>query len=104
MIRDSNTQIGKDRNGYETIMEPHREGKRNSEVENLLDMCSRNYWMIGNNWFQKGRSHKITCYSWDGSVGTINDYFILTINLLNILNYVKVIPSINLERDHRILI
>jgi hypothetical protein len=33
----------------------------------------------------KRASHKITGYSWDGSVGTITDYFILTRNLWNIL-------------------
>jgi hypothetical protein len=50
------------------------------EGENLLDMCNRNNWEISNNWFQK-RSHKITYYCWDGSVGTITDYCTLTRNL-----------------------
>jgi hypothetical protein len=81
----------------------HREGNRNTEGENLLDMCNRNDWAIGNNWFQKRRIRKIICYSWDGSVGNITDYFILTNNLWNILNDVKVISSISLEGDHRIL-
>jgi hypothetical protein len=61
-------------------------------------MCKRN------NWFEKRRSHNITCYSCDGSFGTITDYFILTRNLWNILNDVKVISSISLETDHGILI
>jgi hypothetical protein len=60
-------------------------------------MCNRN------NWFKK-RSHKITRYNWDGSVGTVIDYFILIRNIWNILNDVKAIPSISLEGDHRILI
>jgi hypothetical protein len=50
------------------------------------------------------RDNKITHYSWDGSVGTIIDYFILTRNLCNILNDVKIIPSKSLEGDHRILV
>jgi hypothetical protein len=58
--------------------------------------------VIGNNWFQKRRSHKIIHYSWEGSVGTIIDYFILTGNHWNILNDVKVTPRISLEGDHRI--
>jgi hypothetical protein len=57
-----------------------------------------------NNWFQKRRSYKLTCYSSDGSFGTITDYFILTGNLCNILNDVKVIPITGLEGDHKTLI
>jgi hypothetical protein len=54
IMGDFNAQIGKDnRNGYETITEPHREGNRNSDRENFLDMCNRSEWVIGNNWFQK---------------------------------------------------
>jgi hypothetical protein len=36
-------------------MGPHGEGNRNREGQDLQDMCSRNDWMIGNNWFQNGR-------------------------------------------------
>jgi hypothetical protein len=77
--------------------------RNHSEGENLLYTCNRNDWVIANNWFQKRRSHKRTCYSWDGSFGTTADYFTLTRNLWNILNDVKVITSISLERDHRII-
>jgi hypothetical protein len=87
-----------------TIKWPHREGNRNSKGEKLLDMCNRNVWMISNKLFQKKRSHNITHYSWNGSVGTIIDYFTLTRILWNILNHVKVIPNKSLEGDHRILI
>jgi hypothetical protein len=90
-------------NGYQTIMGPHGDGNRNSERENWQDMCNRNDWVMVNNWFQKKRSHKVTLYSWNGSVGTATDYLILTRNLLNILNNVKIISSLRLE-DHRILI
>jgi hypothetical protein len=62
-MADLNAQIGKDRNGYRTIMGPHGEGNRSPERQNLLDMCNRNDRVIGNNWFQKRRSHNITCYS-----------------------------------------
>jgi hypothetical protein len=48
-------QRGKDRNGYETIVEPHGQGNRKSEGDNLLDLCSRNDCVIGNNWFKKRR-------------------------------------------------
>jgi hypothetical protein len=73
-------------------------------VENLWDICNRNDWGIGNNWCQKRRNHKITHHSWDGSVGTIIDYFILTRNLWNFLNHIKLIPSISLDGGHRILV
>jgi hypothetical protein len=104
IVGDFNAQIGKEKNGYQTIMGPHEEGNRKSEWENLLDMCDRNDWVICNNWFQNRRSHKITRYSWDGSFGTRTDYFILTRNLWNVLNDVTEIPSISSEQDHRILI
>jgi hypothetical protein len=100
IMQNFNAQIGKDRN----IMGPLQKGNRNSEGENLLDMCNRSNWVIGNNWFQKRRSHKTTHYSWDASFGTLTDYFVLTRNLWNILNYVKVILSISLPGEHRILI
>jgi hypothetical protein len=85
-------------------MGTHREGERNTEGERLLDMRNKNYWAIGNGWSQKKKSHKITCYSWDSKFRTIIDYFIMTRNLWNIFNAVKIIPSIGLEADHRILI
>jgi hypothetical protein len=53
---------------------------------------------------KKRRSYKITCYSWDDKFRTIIDFFIWTRKFWNILNYVKVMPSISLEGDHRILI
>jgi hypothetical protein len=62
-MEDFTGHEGKDGNGYETIMVPHGEGNKNHERKNLLDMCNRNSWVIGNNWFQKRRSHKITHYS-----------------------------------------
>jgi hypothetical protein len=104
IMGDFNAQTGKGRNGYKTIMGPHRDCNRNSEGENILDICNRNDWEIGNNWFQKMRSHRIAHYSCDGCIGTIIDYSVLTRNLWNILNDIKVTPSISLEGDHRILI
>jgi hypothetical protein len=38
IMEDFKAQIGKDRNGYKTIMGPHKGSSRNSEGENLLDM------------------------------------------------------------------
>jgi hypothetical protein len=93
---DFNAQKRKNRNGYETIMGPHIEGNRKREGKNITDMYNRNDHMIGNNWFQKRRSHKITHYSWDGSVGSITDYLILIRNLWNILTDVTVILNTGL--------
>jgi hypothetical protein len=60
--------------------------------------------VIGNGWFQNRRSRKITHYTWDGKFRTIIHYFIMTINLCNILKNVKLIPSIRSEEENRILI
>jgi hypothetical protein len=54
-------------------MGPHGEGNRNSEGENLPDMCKRNYCAIGNNWFQKKKPQDNTLQlGWQ--FGTIIDY------------------------------
>jgi hypothetical protein len=76
---------------------------RNQE-ENLLDICNRNKWMIGNRWFNKRKSHKITRYSWDGNSETIINYIVMRRNLWTVLTDIKVIPSESLEGDHRLLV
>jgi hypothetical protein len=81
---------------------PRGEGNRHSKGDKLLDMCNRNDWVIGKKWVEKRKSHKITCYSWDCNVETINDYFISIQILSDILNDVKVILGITSEGDNRI--
>jgi hypothetical protein len=59
--------------------------------------------MIGNGWFKKRKSHKITRYRWDRNSETIIDYFVMTRNLWTVLTDIKVIPSESLG-DHRLLV
>jgi hypothetical protein len=101
---DFNAQVGAGRNGYENIIGKFGEGTRNQEGENILDMCNRNQWMIGNGWFKKRKSHKITTYSWDRKSETIIDYFVMSRNVWTVVTDIKVIPSKSLEGDHRLLV
>ena len=66
------------RTGYEEVIGPHREGERDEEGQELLDLCRRNNLRIGNGWYQKKKSHKITRYNRNLTHGTIIDYFIMS--------------------------
>jgi hypothetical protein len=57
--------------------------------------------MIGNRWFTKRKSHKITRYR---NSETIIAYFVMARNLWTLLTGIKVIPSESLEGDHRLLV
>lgn len=104
VIGDLNAQLGTDRNGYEKVMGPHGHGRRNSEGEQLLDFCLRNSLVVKNSWFNKRVSHKITRYSWDGQSKTVIDYVITDQERSRLVTDVKVIPSENLNSDHRLLV
>jgi hypothetical protein len=62
IMGDFNAQVGTERNGYENIIGKFGEGTSKQEGENLLDMCNRNQWMIGNGMVQeeeKSQNHKV---------------------------------------------
>ena len=104
MLGDFNAQVGYNRLGYEDILGSHGSGRRNEEGRNLLDFCKRNNFIIGNSWFQKQESHKYTRYSWNNEHKTIIDYIMCTKLIQNKLTNVKVIPSVNFDSDHRLLV
>lgn len=104
IMGDFNARVGNDRRGYETVLGGHGEDHRNEEGEVLLDTCLRNKWIIGNGWYKKRDSHKFTRYSWNLEQKSIIDYIIITEEIRRCLTEVKVIPSINLDGDHRLLV
>ena len=104
IIGDCNAQVGTERTGYEKVMGPHGYGRRNVEGEHLLDFCLRNGLVLKNSWFKKRISHKITRYSWNGQQKTIIDYVITDEEKSNLVTDVKVIPSDNINSDHRLLV
>ncbi|KAL1448519.1 hypothetical protein WDU94_000571, partial [Cyamophila willieti] len=78
IMGDMNAQVGTDRTNYETVMGPWGYGNQNPEGERLIDLCMRNEMLLGNTWFKKRDSHKITRYSWDGRIKTLIDYIIIS--------------------------
>ena len=82
----------------------HGWGPRNDAGEKLLEMCVRNSLVIGNTWFEKRKSHKITRYGWDGHQESIIDYILVDTSLHHKLIDIKVIPSESLGSDHRLLV
>lgn len=104
IIGDMNAQVGSNRENYETVMGPWGYGSQNPEGERLLDFCVRNEMILGNTWFKKRDSHKITRYSWNGIYKTLIDYSIISDNIKSWLYDVKVIPSVSLDSDHRLLV
>ncbi|KAG8232129.1 hypothetical protein J437_LFUL012138 [Ladona fulva] len=55
--------------------DPHGYGKWNKEGESLIDFCRRNNLFVGNTWFRKKPSRKITRYGWgDRGTKTVIDY------------------------------
>ncbi|XP_008481019.1 craniofacial development protein 2-like [Diaphorina citri] len=104
VMGDLNAQVGCDRQGFEEIMGAHGWGPRNAEGENLLDLCTRNSLVLTNTWFYKRKSHKVTRYGWNGQQESLIDYFLINKELHNTVIDVKVIPSVSLGSDHRLLV
>lgn len=104
VMGDMNAQVGKERNGFDNIIGPWSYGNRNDEGENLLDFCLRNEMIVGNTWFRKRESHKVTRYSWDGRFKTMIDLIMVTESMKKWLLDVKVIPSVAMGGDHRLVV
>lgn len=104
VMGDLNAQVGSERLGFETSLGPYGWGPRNNEGIKLLDLCLRNELVLGNSWFKKRDSHRITRYGWDGVQKSVIDYFLVNKNFKKHLIDVKVIPSVALDSDHRLLV
>jgi hypothetical protein len=82
IMGDFNAWIGEDRRGYEKVMGAHGMGRRNIDGEKMLQMCARNSISIGNSWFEKRKSQKITRYGYgDEASETIIDYIVTELTL-----------------------
>lgn len=104
LLGDFNAQVGNERTGYEEVVGKYGYGRRNVEGERLLDLCNRNGLVIGNTWFQKRDSHRITRYSWNGEQKTQIDYVVVSKEKKKMLKDVKIIPSVGMDGDHRLLV
>lgn len=104
LMGDLNAKVGRDRRGYEEVLGAFGYGPRNREGERLLDLCARSGLAIGNSRFQKRESHVVTRYSWDGNQKSVIDYVIVDKVWGEKLIDVKVVPSVNMEGDHRLLV
>ena len=62
LIGDFNARVGKEREGIEGVIGPFGEETRNTEGENLIDMCVRNDLKIMNGYFKHKDNHQYTRY------------------------------------------
>lgn len=69
-----------------------------------MDLCQRNVVKIRNGTFKKQPRHIITRCSWDGSIPSVMVYITMDEKWRRWLLDVKVIPSVNMDRDHRLLV
>uniref|UniRef100_A0A8D8RWT4 Craniofacial development protein 2 n=1 Tax=Cacopsylla melanoneura TaxID=428564 RepID=A0A8D8RWT4_9HEMI len=106
IMGDMNAQVGENRHGYEEVLGPHGWGSTNHEGEKLLDVCLRNGLLVTNSWYKKRESHKITRFGWNlaQTQKSVIDYFLVHKNIKRNLLDVKVIPSVALGSDHRLLV
>ncbi|XP_039283900.1 uncharacterized protein LOC120351281 [Nilaparvata lugens] len=104
VMGDFNAHVGSSRAGYEEVIGCFSYGTRNEEGEKLLDLCQRNGMRVANTWYKKRESHMITRYSWDGRNKSVVDYFLVDREWGRNLTNVKVIPSVSMDGDHRLLV
>ena len=104
VMGDLNAHVGSERQGYENVLGAEGWGSRNEEGRKLLDFCKRNGLVVGNSWFRKKESHKVTWYSSDLTKKSLVDYMLYDWEMKRSVRDIKVIPSEALDSDHRILV
>ena len=104
IMGDFNAHVGTERQGYESVLGAEGWGNRNEEGKRLLEFCKRNGLMIGNSWYRKQESHKITWYSSDWTRRSVVDYLIFDGETKRNVTDIKVIPSEALDGDHRLVV
>merc|ERR1712179_890452 len=62
---DFNAHLGRDRIGFEDVLGKFTIGDRNTDGEELLQLCQQNNLKILNTWFEKQEKHLITYVSGD---------------------------------------
>ena len=101
---DLNAQVGNERLGKEEIIGPFGYGKKNDEGEILGNFCERNGLIVGNTWFRKKNSYKITRYDWgERRTKTVIDYFLVEKKNRRQLMDVTALPGEAFDGDHRVV-
>ncbi|XP_049768301.1 craniofacial development protein 2-like [Schistocerca cancellata] len=78
VMSDLYAHVGIESLGKEEIIGPYGYGRKNEEGEKLFDFCERNRMFLGNTWFCRKNSQKITRYGWDDRrTKTVIDYFLV---------------------------
>lgn len=105
VMGDLNAQVGNERLGKEEVIGPFGYGKKNEEGEKLGDFCERNGLIVGNTWFRKKNSHKITRYGWgERRTKTAIDYFLVEKTNRRQLMDVTALPGEAFDGDHRVVV
>ena len=105
IMGDMNAQVGKERQGKEEIIGPYGYGKKNHEGEELVAFCESNGLIVGNTWFWKKNSRKITRYGWgDRRTKSVIDYFLVERTNRRKLMVVTALPGEAFDGDHRVVV
>ena len=84
---------------------PYGYGKKNREGEELVNFCERNGLIVGNSWFRKKNSRKITRYGWgDRRTKSVIDYFLVERTNRRKLIDVTALPGEAFDGDHRVVV
>ena len=105
IMGDMNAHVGTDRQGKEAIIGPFSYGKQDKEGDLLVDFCRRNGLIVGNTWFRKKNSQKITRYGWgDTKTKTMIDLFLVEKEKRRQLVDVTSMPRGDFEGDHKVVV
>ena len=105
VMGDMNAHVGTERGGMEEVIGPYGWGGRNEEGKELMKFCERNDLIIGNSWFQKKASKRVTRIGWgQKKVKSVIDYILVEREMRKELMDVKVVAEEAVEGgDHRLV-